>query len=105
LRPVARNLINGVSNEEWFNGGAAVAGKWIKFHFASPKIIDQASWYEDQGWPQGVWKWQGSNELIGLILGAYALVVKEHVIHSCCVRRCARSALLPQIRRSSVWMA
>jgi hypothetical protein len=34
----------------------------ITFDFGTPKIVDEAKWYQDTTNSQGTWKWQGSND-------------------------------------------
>lgn len=56
------SLVNGVFNDQnlVFNNASAV-GKWIKFAFATARIITEAKWFQDTNNPEATWKWQGSS--------------------------------------------
>lgn len=58
-------LVDGVDtgNITAFNNVSAV-GHWIKFDFGvgASKIIDEATWYQEGSYNEGVWKWQGSDD-------------------------------------------
>jgi hypothetical protein len=46
----------------FLSNGLDVTGAWIKYQFASPKVVQEAKWYQDTSATHGVWKWQGSND-------------------------------------------
>jgi hypothetical protein len=59
------DLINGVKTAEWLIPvDNAIVGYWINFDFGTgvSKTIDEFKFYQSNAYPQGVWKWQGSNE-------------------------------------------
>lgn len=60
------NLIDGLfgansSDATWWTTGAA-SGRYIRFDFGAPRVIDEAKWYQSSATAVGTWKWQGSND-------------------------------------------
>ncbi len=51
---------NKTQNVFYFNS-AAVAGKYLRFALSSPRIFNEAIFYEDQAINHGIYVWQGSN--------------------------------------------
>ena len=55
------NILDGsrtAQNFYWFSE----SGREVKFDFGTPKIIDEARWYQDAAYSNGTWQWQGSND-------------------------------------------
>lgn len=58
----AANLLDGITNTSTIYFSAeAVSGKYVRFDFASGKIIKEAKFYQGDTSSHGTWKWQGSN--------------------------------------------
>ncbi len=51
---------NKTQNVFYFNS-ASVVGKYLRFALSSPRIFNEAIFYEDQGINHGIYQWQGSN--------------------------------------------
>jgi len=55
-------LISGVADNVTYMVSGVADGKWVKFDFASGKVINEAKWYQSTGQSQGTWKFEGSND-------------------------------------------
>jgi hypothetical protein len=56
-------FVNGnIGNENCWFPSAGAGGLYIIFDFGSPKLVTEATWYQDNGTTHGTWKWQGSND-------------------------------------------
>ena len=52
-------LINGTQvNSLWFTN--AQSGREVRFDFGTPRLITEATWYQDVVATHGTWQWQGS---------------------------------------------
>jgi hypothetical protein len=54
-------ILDSLNSNTWMPSAAA-AGAYTTFDFGTPRVIDEAKWYQDIGTAQGTWKWQGSND-------------------------------------------
>lgn len=55
-------LVNGAFANGVYLAGEAVAGKFIRFDFGAPKLVDECAWYQSQNATHGTWKWQRSGD-------------------------------------------
>lgn len=56
-------LVNGDTTSEvqtYFHGSSLNGTLWIRFDFGSPKLINEARYYQANASAQGNWQWQGS---------------------------------------------
>jgi hypothetical protein len=57
------NLVDGdLVTRCGFHGNSTNSTRYVRFQFASAKVIDEVKFYQAAAISHGVWKWQGSND-------------------------------------------